>query len=127
MRLGSDHAHMLMRLPQWSAGALTGVDGWIRFSPQGASVDVLIVECDPKRAEDLVRHFSNHGIRTQTTNTGQDALARHSEVDAVLLSPKLPDTDGLDACRAIRRLSNVPILMVSEEDDEIECILALKL
>ena len=90
-------------------------------------MDVLIVDGDAKRAEALVRHLSDHGIRTQTTNTGQDALARSAEVDAVLLSPKLPDTDGLEACRAIRSMSNVPILMVSEEDDEIECILALKL
>jgi two-component system response regulator RegX3 len=90
-------------------------------------VEVLIVEGDPKTAEDLARHFRKHGIRAHTTGTGQDALERFSAVDAVLLNPKLPDTDGLEACRAIRSISNIPILMVSEEDDELECILALKL
>ena len=88
---------------------------------------VLIVESDLKCAAELMRNLGKHGIRTRTAGTGQEALERFSSADAVLLNPRLPDMDGLEACRAIRSISSIPILVISEEDDELECILALKL
>lgn len=83
---------------------------------------VLLVE-DEKRIRDIVRdYFFAHGLECDLARDGAEALdlLRDNDYDAILLDIFMPNLDGFQACAAIRRNSQVPILFLtalgSEED-----------
>lgn len=88
---------------------------------------VLIVEDDSENAEALVKGLAGEGITSTTVSTGSAALDCHVEADAVLVALHLPDFDGFELCRAIRAISRVPIIIVSDRDTELDHVLGLKL
>jgi DNA-binding response OmpR family regulator len=91
-------------------------------------VRVLVVEDDQKLASFLGRMLTEEGFTVDRCATGADALeqARTGVYDLVLLDWMIPDLDGLEVCRQIRRDgSMVPILMLTARDQVRERVLAL--
>lgn len=83
---------------------------------------ILLVEDDDRIAAALRPAPHRHGITTTRLATGRGAVDHLPGVDGVLLDLGLPDVDGVDVCRAIREVSEVPVIVVSargEVDDRL--------
>jgi len=90
---------------------------------------ILVVEDESKIAR-LVRDYLEHaGFETVVAGDGDTALAsvRRSKPDLVVLDLGLPDRDGLDVARTLRRTSTVPIVMLTARGDEIDRVVGLEL
>ena len=90
---------------------------------------ILIVEDDPTLQETLAYNLKRQGYEVDTAEDGKTALdlAAKSNPDLVVLDIMLPVLDGLEVCRILRKNSNVPILMLTARDDEIDRVLGLEL
>ncbi|MBW0105207.1 response regulator transcription factor [Pseudonocardia sp. KRD291] len=83
---------------------------------------ILLIEDDDRVAAALRPALHRHGMSTTRLDHGRGAVDRLDGVDVVLLDLGLPDIDGMDVCRAIREVSEVPVLVVTargEVDDRI--------
>ena len=89
-----------------------------------AGVRVLVVEDDAGIAQSLVRGLARAGYVVDTASTGADALAAPA-ADVVLLDLGLPDLDGVEVCRRLRRRSDVAIIVVTARGEERDRVLAL--
>jgi DNA-binding response OmpR family regulator len=90
---------------------------------------VLVVDDEVKILR-LARDYLEHaGFGVLTTETGTDALAaaRQARPDLIVLDLGLPDLDGLDVARALRKESNVPIIMLTARGDESDKLVGLEL
>ncbi len=90
---------------------------------------VLVVEDEPKIAE-LARDYLEHaGFAVLTASDGNTAVetARNESPDLMILDLGLPGMDGLDVTREIRRNSDLPIVMLTARDDELDKLLGLEL
>lgn len=76
---------------------------------------VLIVEDDRKTADLLAVYLTREGFRTSTAYSGKDALDLAAQNDPlfVILDVMLPDLEGWEVCRQMRKSSAVPIMMLS--------------
>lgn len=92
----------------------------------GQALQVLVVENDGPAAEDLAQELRRHGYLTSSVSTGAEALRAHSGVDMVLLDLDLPDLDGVEVCRRMRVVGNVPIISMTERGAELDCVLGLQ-
>lgn len=90
---------------------------------------ILIVEDDPKTASLVALYLENDGFRTLTAHDGRTAIdiAAKQELGFVILDLMLPRMDGWEVCRSIRRTSDVPILMLTAREDEVDRISGLTL
>ncbi|MES0826443.1 response regulator transcription factor [Ruegeria sp. SCP11] len=91
--------------------------------------NILIVD-DDARIRDVVRFaLEDSGFRTTEASTGQDALElfENTPADLVILDIGMPEMDGLEACKELRKSSTVPILFLTARDDEIDRILGFQL
>ncbi|MET0188001.1 MAG: response regulator transcription factor [Pseudonocardia sediminis] len=83
---------------------------------------ILLIEDDDRVAAALRPALHRHGMTTTRLDHGRGAVDSLDGVDVVLLDLGLPDIDGMDVCRAIREVSEVPVLVVTargEVDDRI--------
>jgi two-component system alkaline phosphatase synthesis response regulator PhoP len=90
---------------------------------------VLVVDDEPRIVE-LARDYLEHaGYRVLTAADGETALAAvdRDRPDLVVLDLGLPEVDGLEVTRRVRRTSRVPIVMLTARDDELDRILGLEL
>lgn len=87
---------------------------------------VLLIEDDETIAEPLMEGLGNFGLTVDHVATGTDGL-RGPYHDVVLLDLGLPDMDGIDVCRGIRRVSDVPIVILSARGEEADRVLGLEL
>ncbi len=87
---------------------------------------LLVVEDDPAIAGPLVRGLERAGFRVTHAPDGAAALAAE-HVDLVLLDLGLPDLDGTEVCRRLRARGDVPIIIVSARDDEVDRVVGLEL
>ena len=87
---------------------------------------VLVVEDEDAIAEPLLEALRREGFAVSRAATGAEALAA-PEPDFVLLDLRLPDMDGLDVCRELRRRSAVPIIMVTARGEEVDRVVGLEL
>lgn len=90
---------------------------------------VLIVD-DEKPISDIIAfNLKKEGYEIETAFDGQEALAKFEEFgpDIILLDLMLPEIDGLEVCREIRKTSHVPIIMLTAKDSEIDKVLGLEL
>jgi two-component system, OmpR family, response regulator RegX3 len=94
---------------------------------QGPSV--LLVEDEQSISEPFARALTRSGFRTNVAASGAEALALIADVgpDVVLLDLALPDCDGRDVCRQIRRDSDVPIIMLTASGTVTDRIVGLEL
>lgn len=90
---------------------------------------VLIVEDEPKLAELLRDYLSQAGYRSEHLDRGDTVLehVRKSPPDLILLDLMLPGRDGLEVCRALRKFSQVPIIMTTARVEEIDRLIGLEL
>ena len=90
---------------------------------------ILVVDDEPRIVQ-LARDYLEHaGFAVLTAVDGGSALAggRRRHPDLIVLDLALPDMDGLDVARAVRRESDLPIVMLTARDDELDRILGLEL
>ncbi|MDH6214739.1 response regulator transcription factor [Streptomyces pseudovenezuelae] len=88
---------------------------------------VLLVEDDEPVAESLRRGLIRYGFEVDWVTTGAAALAHSAPYDVVLLDLGLPDTDGLDVCKALRERGSVPIIVISARSDETDRVVGLEI
>jgi DNA-binding response OmpR family regulator len=90
---------------------------------------VLVVEDDEGIREMLKYNLSSAGFSVQEASDGATGLrtARTSRPDIILLDLMLPGMSGLDFCRAVRKTSRVPIIMLTAKDTEVDKIVGLEL
>lgn len=103
-------------------------EGNIRGVTTGASKTwrILVVENNPGDAECLVRGLQKHSHDVDHVLTGGAALQAYEASDLVLLDLELPDLDGLDVCRDIRRSSDIPVIAVTALGSELDRVLGLQ-
>ena len=89
---------------------------------------ILIVEDEPSIASFVSLYLKNAGYAVKAVATGSDALAQvASEAPAlVVLDLMLPDMDGIEVCRRIRQRRDIPILMLTARDEDIDKIIGLE-
>lgn len=90
---------------------------------------ILIVDDEKPIVEILVYNLQKEGYNTLEANDGLTAveIATTKKPDLILLDIMLPKMDGLTVCKKIRSSLNVPILMLTAKDEEIDKILGLEL
>ncbi len=90
---------------------------------------ILIVEDDPNTATLVETYLKKEGFSTITASDGERALelARSRNPAFVILDVMLPKVDGWEICRELRKVSDVPILMLTAREEEIDRILGLSL
>ena len=88
---------------------------------------VLVVEDDPAVAEPLVAGLQRHGIETIHVVYGAEVTTAIRDVDVILLDLGLPDMDGLDVLREVRKISDVPIIIATARGDEADRVTGLEL
>jgi DNA-binding response OmpR family regulator len=89
---------------------------------------VLVVEDETSIASFVALYLKNAGYRIQTAGTGREALERVAgeKPNLIVLDLMLPDVDGLEVCRRIRQTSDVPILMLTARDEDVDKIIGLE-
>jgi DNA-binding response OmpR family regulator len=89
---------------------------------------VLVVEDEQSIASFVALYLKNAGYAVRTAANGSDALAAAaSEQPAlIVLDLMLPDIDGIEVCRRIRMRSDVPILMLTARDEDVDKIIGLE-
>lgn len=90
---------------------------------------ILIVD-DEKMITNLLTHnLTKEGYNVVEANDGLEAIekASNEKPDLILLDVMLPKLDGLSVCKRIKNMMNVPILMVTAKDDELDKIVGLEL
>ncbi|GII95911.1 response regulator transcription factor [Sinosporangium siamense] len=87
---------------------------------------VLLVEDDDRLAAALTTALTRHGHRVVRAGLAIDALRLAGGVDFVLLDLGLPDMDGLDVLRRARRVSSVPIIVVTARVEERDVLRGLR-
>ena len=84
-----------------------------------ATKKIMIVEDERRIARFLQMELEHEGFETETEENGRRAYERivQEQYDLVLLDIMLPDMDGLEVCRRVREISDVPIIMLTAKDD----------
>ena len=110
---------------------MSGNDGDGASAARGpaAAPRVLVVEDEQSIVEPFVRALARNGFDAVVARTAAEAMriARETEPDVVLLDLTLPDGDGRDVCRELRRESDVPIIMLTARGTETDRIVGLEL
>lgn len=90
---------------------------------------VLIIDDDRDLCQLLGDYLSEHGYQVSSANSGHKGLeaALTGKVDLVLLDVMLPELNGFDLLRQLRKSSHVPVLMLTARGDEIDRVLGLEL
>jgi len=93
-----------------------------------AAQTVLVVEDESSIASFVALYLKNAGYAVKTAANGSDALAEVSAATPALivLDLMLPDIDGIEVCRRIRKGSDVPILMLTARDEDVDKIIGLE-
>ncbi|HEY0444158.1 MAG TPA: response regulator transcription factor [Candidatus Limnocylindrales bacterium] len=89
---------------------------------------ILLVEDDPSIREITAIGLTSAGFDVTTASDGAEGLERFrsASFDLILLDVMLPRMDGLELCRAIRRTSTVPIVMLTARGDTIDVVVGLE-
>ncbi len=91
--------------------------------------DVLLIEDEESIADMLRVFFEREGYRLVHAPTGEDGLQRLADrpTKVVLLDLNLPGMDGVEVCRRIRSLSDVPVIMLTARDTEVDKVVGLEI
>ena len=90
---------------------------------------ILVIDDEPKVARLARDYLEKNGFRVVTAADGQSALttARREKPDLILLDLMLPNIDGREVCRILRRESDVPIIMLTALSEEIDQVTGLEI
>jgi two-component system, OmpR family, alkaline phosphatase synthesis response regulator PhoP len=89
---------------------------------------ILVVEDESSIASFVSLYLKNAGFAVRTAATGNEALAsvRAESPSLIVLDLMLPDIDGIEVCRRIRTTSDIPILMLTARDEDVDKIIGLE-
>ncbi|MEP6976546.1 MAG: response regulator transcription factor [Thermoleophilia bacterium] len=89
---------------------------------------VLVVEDEASIASFVSLYLKNAGYGVRTASTGTEALsaAASDSPSLIVLDLMLPDIDGIEVCKRIRQRSDVPILMLTARDEDVDKIIGLE-
>jgi DNA-binding response OmpR family regulator len=92
------------------------------------SHSILIVEDEQSIASFVAMYLKRAGFAVRIAGTGEGAIeqAAAEAPSLIVLDLMLPDLDGIDVCRRVRQRSDVPILMLTARDDDIDKIIGLE-
>ena len=95
----------------------------------GVTHKILVVDDDPHIREIICFALQKAGMKPIVAQDGVEALARFAEEapSLVVLDIGMPEMDGLEVCRRLRKTSDAPILFLSARDDEIDRVLGLEI
>jgi len=90
---------------------------------------ILIVEDEAAIADTLLYVLQSEGFTTTWLSLGQDAIEhqRATPADLIILDIGLPDITGFEACKQVRRFSEVPVMFLSARDGEIDRVVGLEI
>lgn len=90
---------------------------------------ILIVEDETSFSEALSFLLEKEGFETKICDNGRSALAEcaRQEFDLILLDLMIPEISGIEVCRTIRTNSQVPIIMLTAKDSEVDKVVGLEL
>ena len=90
---------------------------------------ILIVDDEPAVSDLLAYNLRKAHYEVLVAADGQEALrlSREKSPDLILLDLMIPEVDGLDVCRELRKTSNVPIIMITARGEEIDRVVGLEL
>jgi two-component system OmpR family response regulator len=90
---------------------------------------VLVVEDDPRISEVLEYALKAEGHDVQKTQRGREAIemARQFSPALIVLDVGLPDLDGFEVCRSVRKFSDVPVIFLTSRSDEIDRVVGLEI
>ncbi len=91
--------------------------------------EILIIEDDEKIADVVRMYLEQEGYRVIHETTGEKGLARLEErpPSMLVLDIALPGIDGIEVCRRLRAKSNLPVLMLTARDSEVDKVLGLEM
>jgi DNA-binding response OmpR family regulator len=91
--------------------------------------NILVVEDDIALRETLAYNLSRQDYTVRSVGDGLSALkaARQAQPDLILLDLMLPGMDGIEVCRILRQEMNIPILILTARDDEIDRVIGLEI
>jgi DNA-binding response OmpR family regulator len=94
----------------------------------GKSQTVLVVEDEASIASFVALYLKNAGYGVKTAATGSEALSQAAggDIALIILDLMLPDIDGIEICRRLRQRSDVPILMLTARDEDVDKIIGLE-
>ncbi|MGB8214382.1 MAG: response regulator transcription factor [Anaerolineales bacterium] len=89
---------------------------------------ILVVEDEPSLQETLVYNLVKQGYNVEAAGDGRAAVdaARRMNPDMIILDIMLPELDGFEVCKILRKEMTVPILMLTARDDEIDRVVGLE-
>jgi two-component system alkaline phosphatase synthesis response regulator PhoP len=89
---------------------------------------VLVVEDESSIASFVALYLKNAGYKVRSVGTGEGALEQVAaeRPDLIVLDLMLPDIDGIEVCRRVRKSSEVPILMLTARDEDVDKIIGLE-
>jgi DNA-binding response OmpR family regulator len=89
---------------------------------------ILVVEDEPALQETLVYNLEKQGYTVEATGDGRSAVeaARRLRPDLLILDIMLPELDGFEVCKILRKEMSTPILMLTARDDEIDRVVGLE-
>ena len=92
-------------------------------------VTVLLIEDEAEIAELLQLYFAREGFDLVHADSGEKGLERlrRGDVRAALLDIGLPGLDGIEVCRRIRNDSDIPVIMLTARDSEVDKIVGLEI
>jgi DNA-binding response OmpR family regulator len=93
------------------------------------SARILIVDDEPPIVDVLAYNLQRENYQVVIARDGEEALAqaRREQPDLVILDLMLPKLDGIEVCKALRRERDVPIIMLTARDGEIDRVVGLEL
>ncbi len=90
---------------------------------------ILVVDDDPHIRDVVVFAVEKAGMAASEVSDGLQALekAKGNQYDLIVLDINMPEMDGLEVCKELRKTSDVPVLFLSSRDEEIDRVLGLEL
>src|SRR6056297_2825025 len=93
------------------------------------NINILFAD-DDKEIRQLVKdYFGKNGYTVDTVSNGKQALDnfKPDNYSLVILDLMMPVLDGIEVCRQLRNITNIPIIMLTAKDSEVDKVLGLKI
>jgi DNA-binding response OmpR family regulator len=94
------------------------------------AASLVLVADDERNIQELARlYLTNDGFQVETAANGREALekARAAAPNLILLDIMMPEMDGWEVCRELRRESDVPIIIITARGDDVDKVVGLEL
>ncbi len=124
--LATQPAHAGWAAPTEAGWAGRGACSMLLSDPMS---HILVVDDDPHLREVVRYALARQGHQVREAQNGAEALRMHAATpaDLIVLDVVMPELDGIDTCRELRKTSRVPVVFLSSRDEELDLILGLEM